>query len=409
MAIRILHTSDLHIGKRLYEKELAEDHQLFFGWLIPLIETEKIDALIIPGDIFDVANPSSESRKMYYELLVRLSRLKCKVIIAGGNHDSPSMLEAPGELLRELDIHVTGGLPENPADMLVEVRDREGKSGLVIASVPFIRDADLRRYASDESYEDRLESTRAGIIRVYSELAVLCENSYPGIPALAMGHFFVSGGSISESERDIQVGNLAAVESSRLPSRFSFYALGHLHNPQSPGENSKIIYSGSPLALSFSERDNANRVIIYQFEGEETSFRSIPVPPSRKLIKISGTISDIRKQLVNIRADELPLTTLLELDATEENEDPSKRIELETLVSEYDEERIEIIKSRISFRNRTAGTAELYDTGTGIEELKPTEVFERRIENDKLEENTAGMLREAFAELLEEVLHKQME
>ena len=105
----------------------------------------------------------------------------------------------------------------------------------------------------------------------------------------------------------------------------------------------------------------------------------------------------------------MPLTTLLELDATEENEDPSKRIELETLVSEYDEEKIEIIKSRISFRNRTAGTAELYDTGTGIEELKPTEVFERRIENDKLEENTAGMLREAFAELLEEVLHKQME
>ena len=74
-----------------------------------------------------------------------------------------------------------------------------------------------------------------------------------------------------------------------------------------------------------------------------------------------------------------------------------------------DDDQIEIIKSRISFRNRTAGTAELYDTGTGIEELKPTEVFERRIENDKLEENTAGMLREAFAELLEEVLHKQME
>lgn len=407
MAIKILHTSDLHIGKRLYEKELAEDQQLFFGWLIDLIKTEKIDALIIPGDIFDVANPSSESRKMYYELLVRLSRLKCKVIIAGGNHDSPSMLEAPGELLRELDIHVTGGLTDDLSEMLTVVNGTDGNPGLVIASVPFIRDADLRRHAPDETYEDRLESIRAGIINIYSGLASRCELLYPGIPAIAMGHFYVRGGTLSESEREIQVGNLAAIESGRLPSLFSHYALGHLHNPQSPGGVQKIQYSGSPVKLSFSERDNTNRVLIYTLENGEITVTSVPVPTSRNLIKLTGTVSSIREQLSRLTPDSRLLTTLLELDATEENEDPSARIELEALVNGFFHESIEIIKSRIRFLNRTSGTADIYDAGTSIEELEPSEVFEKKIENDNLDEVTALMLKEAFVELLEEVRQKQ--
>jgi len=409
MSIKILHTSDLHIGRRLYEKELAEDQEHFFGWLTSLIETEKIDALIISGDIFDVANPSGESRKMYYELLVRLSRLKCKVIIAGGNHDSPSMLEAPGDLLRELDIHVTGGLSDKLADMLVEVRDQEGKTGLVIASVPFIRDADLRQHSANETYEDRLECIRAGIIKIYSDIAILCEKHYPGIPALAMGHLYVQGGSQSESERDIQVGNLAAIDTARLPSYFSVYALGHLHNPQSPDGDQRILYSGSPVKLSFSERENASRVIMYKFSGGDLTINSIHVPPARKLIKLSGTIRRIREELTRLPADDGSLTSLIELDAVEENEDPVKRNELETLAGEFRRENMEVIKSKIRFLNRTTGTADLYDAGTGIEELEPSEVLERKIENDKLDENTSRMLKEAFAELLEEVLQKQNE
>lgn len=409
MAIRILHTSDLHIGRRLYEKELADDQLNFFQWLTTLIEKEKTNALIIAGDIFDVANPSSEARKMYYELLVKLSRLKCRVIITGGNHDSPSMLEAPGELLRELDIHVTGGLPDDLSDMLVEVKDEDGKTGLVIASVPYIRDADLRHHAEGETYEDRLESIRAGIIRIYSELAILSEKLYPGIPALAMGHFYVRGGILSESERDIQVGNLAAIESGRLPAYFSYYALGHLHNPQSPGGDSRILYSGSPVKLSFSERDNSNRVILYSLGKGGMTCSSVAVPPSRKLIKLAGTVNGIREELRRLPDDNGHLPTLIEIDAEEETENPSKRDELETLVSEFVREKMEIIKSRIRFRNRTAGTADLYDAGTSIEELAPLEVLQRKIGNDDLDDNTSRLLKEAFAELLEEVHHKKNE
>lgn len=291
--------------------------------------------------------------------------------------------------------------------MLIVVKGADGNPGLLIASVPFIRDADLRRHAPDESYEDRLESIRAGIIRIYSDLAVLCEKLYPGIPAIAMGHFFVKGGTLSESEREIQVGNLAAIESGRLPSLFSYYALGHLHNPQSPDGGRRIHYSGSPVKLSFSERNNTSRVLIYTIEKGEITVTSVPVPPARTLIKLTGTVSSIKEELNRLAPGNLLLTTLLELDATEEYEDPARRNELEMLVSEFSHESIEIIKSRIRFLNKTSGTADLYDAGTSIAELEPSEVFERRMENDNLDENTVLMLKEAFAELLEEVRQKQ--
>jgi len=137
--IKILHTSDLHIGKRLHQAELAEDQFLFFAWMTNLIEKEKVSALLVSGDIFDVANPSSESRKIYFELLVRLSRLHCKVIITAGNHDSPAVLEAPREILKELDIYVTGSLPAETDKMLIPVSDDNGKTAAVIAAVPYLR------------------------------------------------------------------------------------------------------------------------------------------------------------------------------------------------------------------------------------------------------------------------------
>ncbi len=139
------------------------------------------------------------------------------------------------------------------------------------------------------------------------------------------------------------------------------------------------------------------------------TINSIHVPPARKLIKLSGTIRRIREELNRLPADDGSLTSLIELDAVEENEDPAKRNELETLAGEFRRENMEVIKSKIRFLNRTTGTADLYDAGTGIEELEPSEVLERKIENDKLDENTSRMLKEAFAELLEEVLQKQNE
>ena len=117
--MKILHTSDWHIGKQLHKYDLSEDLDLFFAWLIAYIKTENIDVLLVSGDIFDQANHSQAAYKQYYDLLKNLISLDCKIILTGGNHDSPTVLNAPAELLKAFDISVTGGATEELTDMFV--------------------------------------------------------------------------------------------------------------------------------------------------------------------------------------------------------------------------------------------------------------------------------------------------
>jgi len=406
--IKILHTSDLHIGKRLHQAELAEDQFLFFTWMTNLIEKEKVSALLVSGDIFDVANPSSESRKIYFELLVRLSRLHCKVIITAGNHDSPAVLEAPREILKELDIYVTGSLPAETDKMLIPVSDDNGKTAAVIAAVPYLREADLRKYSEEENADDRAAAVRNGIIKVFHEAAHQCKSKYPGIPAIAMGHLFVQDSIVSEGEREIQIGNLAGVDATKLPDYFPYYALGHLHRPQDPVEG-RIVYSGAPVKLSFSESQNENRVMLINVEDERVSAVPVPAPSFRKMLRLTGTVEQIEESLKNLPVSGSILSTFIELDAVEENPDPAKITALQALTDEFVSESAKILKSRIRFINQPEGTASLYDVDVNIEELKPEDVFRKKIENENIDAETAEMLTEAFRELLEEAYQRTEE
>ena len=406
--IKILHTSDLHIGKRLHQAELAEDQFLFFAWMTNLIEKEKVSALLVSGDIFDVANPSSESRKIYFELLVRLSRLHCKVIITAGNHDSPAVLEAPREILKELDIYVTGSLPAETDKMLIPVSDDNGKTAAVIAAVPYLREADLRKYSEEENADDRAAAVRNGIIKVFHEAAHQCKSKYPGIPAIAMGHLFVQDSIVSEGEREIQIGNLAGVDATKLPDYFLYYAFGHLHRPQDPVEG-RIVYSGAPVKLSFSESQNENRVMLINVEDERVSAVPVPVPSFRKMLRLTGTVEQLGESLKNLPVTDSILSTFIELDAVEENPDPAKITALQALTDEFVSESAKILKSRIRFINQPEGTASLYDVDVNIEELKPEDVFRKKIENENIDAETAEMLTEAFRELLEEAYQRTEE
>ncbi|TVQ17898.1 MAG: exonuclease subunit SbcD [Bacteroidetes bacterium] len=399
--LKILHTSDLHIGKRLYQAELYEEQNLFFQWLVDCIRQNQVNVLLVSGDVFDVANPSSESRRIYFELLRELMILKCKVVIAGGNHDSPAVLEAPRELLKHLDIYVTGSLPDDYSSMLVPVKNKAGETEVVVACVPFLRDADLRRYNQDENYEERTEAIRKGIVKVFQLTAEECKTHFPGVPALAMGHLFVQGGFVSESEREIQVGNLAGLEVKNLPDYFSYYALGHLHKPQEPGE--KFIYSGSPVQLSFSESGNANRVMLITTDQQSLSFESIPVPLNRKLVRIEGTVEEIRQILRTYSSEGRRLPDLIELIALEEKHDPAKLMDLETVIEDFKHENATILKYRIRFANAALGSASLYDESQRISEMKAEDVFVKRLDREELPEPTRDMLLDAFREILDEV------
>ena len=405
--IRILHTSDLHIGKRLYQADLNEDLSLYFAWLAAYIREQQIEVLLVSGDVFDVANPSSESRRIYFELLRELMLCRCKVIIAGGNHDSPAVLEAPGELLRHLDIHVVGGLPEDISQLLVPVKGRQGHVEVVVACIPFLRDADIRRYSHDETYEDRVEAVRKGIISVYEQAADRCRSLYPNVPAVAMGHLFVQGSEVSESERDIQVGNLAGLDTRYLPDYFACYALGHLHKPQAAGD--RFFYSGSPVKLSFSEAANRNRMMLISVDEGVVKNESIAVPLNRRLVRLEGTVDELDSRLKSFEASHGPLPDLIELLATEENQDPSKLVQLESVIESFRNDQASILKYSIKWKNKPLGTASLYHETQSIAEMNPADVFRQRLDKEGLDEPVRAMLMDAFSQLLEEVYQNMEE
>jgi DNA repair protein SbcD/Mre11 len=178
--MKILHTADWHIGKKLHKHDLARDFDLFIKWLGNTIEKEEVDVLLVSGDVFDLANPSSEARRQYYRALMELRKFNCKIILTGGNHDSPAMLDAPAEILRELDMHVIGGLPENLEEVIIPVKNENGETEIVIAALPYLRDSDLRSAGDGHTYEDRLEALRKGIQLTFSRAAEICNSNFPG-------------------------------------------------------------------------------------------------------------------------------------------------------------------------------------------------------------------------------------
>ena len=401
--MKILHTADWHIGKKLHKHDLAEDFDLFIDWLCELIEIREIELLLISGDVFDLANPSSEARGQYYKALLKLRKLNCRIIITGGNHDSPAMLDAPRELLRELEMHVIGGLPENSEDLIIPI-EKDGKTRLVIAALPYLREADLRKAIADSTYEDRLQSIQAGIESHFQKAAEICKNSHPGVPALAMGHLFAAGVESSESERDIQVGNLAAFNARQFGAYFKYIALGHIHKPQRVSAEVPCFYSGSPLPLSFSERKDEKRVLLLDSDsGWEPE--SIPVPAFRSLLKISGSLEEIRQKL-QAPGEQRELKSLIEIEMQEDDFDAQKLLELDRLVEDFKLPEFEIVKHRVNFKNQKKMAGDLY-RDQSLEDLQPREVFAEMLDTQNYDVVTREQVESAFDELLEKIYSQE--
>ena len=162
--MKILHTSDWHIGRSLYGRKRYEEFLRFFDWLIDCIEAEGIEALLVAGDIFDNGTPSNLAQELYYRFLGRVAGTGCRhVVVTAGNHDSPSLLNAPREILRLLNVHVVGCLTEVVAEELVLLRDIDNKPQLIVCAVPYLRDRDIRRAEAGETFEDKGRKLVLGI------------------------------------------------------------------------------------------------------------------------------------------------------------------------------------------------------------------------------------------------------
>ncbi len=398
--MKILHTADWHIGKKLHKNELSEDFDLFIDWLCAQIEKEQVDLLLVSGDVFDLANPSSEARKQYYRALIKLKQFNCKIILTGGNHDSPAMLDAPKEILKELDIHIIGGLPETISEAVIPVYGKNNEPELVVAAIPFLRDSDIRSATDGITHEDRLEAARKGIENTFFEAAECCRKNYERVPALAMGHLFAAGMETSESERDIQIGNQAAFEASKFGNFFNYLALGHIHKPQRVSAVVPAFYSGSPFPLSFSERKDEKRVLLIDTKGDWEP-KSIAIPAFRKLLKITGSLGQLQKKLEELN-EKLELESLLEIELLEEQFDAVKIYQLDDLVTAFNKPGYRIVKHRATFTNRQQGASQVYQDRQ-LQDLKPKDVFLEFIANHEYDGETKQEIISAFDEILEEV------
>jgi exonuclease SbcD len=393
--MKILHTADWHLGKKLHKHDLTKDHKLFLDWLIELIQEQKIDVLLISGDIFDLANPPIEARTMYFWFLRQMIQQKCKIIITGGNHDSAMMLDAPKEILNLLDITVVGGATTPIENEIIVLEN------LIICAVPYLRDSDLRQAIDGENGSSRIENVRLGIKKHYDELAGICQEKYLNIPVIAMGHLYANGSISSESEREIQIGNLAAIDGNDFSKTFDYVALGHIHRPQLIGGNEHIRYSGSPIPLSFSEKNDQKIILTFEvLDNKIQQINEIFIPKFRDLKRISGTLENVKSKLIAFK-NETPLTSFLEIEVIEDNFNPLIIKELNDLIVVFDDENAIVLKHKISFKNEVKSSDELFVEGQNLEDISEKEMLKKRLEKENaLSEEHRILMMEAFTELL---------
>ena len=404
--MKILHTADWHLGIKLHKKDLSEDHKIFFEWLIKLIEEREIEVLLISGDIFDHANPTSEARHLYYSFLRQLIHVKCKVIMTAGNHDSPAVLNGPKDILAMLNINIVATVPSSIDDSIIELKNKNGATECVVCAVPYLRDSDIRTPVENETYKNRIEQKFLGMKTYFDSIVNYALQKYgENIPVILMGHLFTLGVATSDSERDIQRGGLEMFSANDFPENCKYIALGHIHKPQRVGNSETIRYSGSPIPLSFSEKNDNKIVLELNVSGnciQEVLVHEIP--SARRLRRFSGSFKEVQESLSVFKNDK-KLKCLAELELIEKNYDPVLKVNLHKFNVEFQSDEVEILGTpKLIFLDRTSNL-QIYED-KNIEELTPKEILLKKLEIDSIEEDKKELIIEAFDELLNEIVEK---
>ena len=288
--MKILHTSDWHLGRTLHKVDLHEHQAVFLDWLVDLVEAEQVDVVVIPGDVYDRAVPAVSSVTLLDRALARLADTGATVVLTSGNHDSPERLGFGRSLMRG-GIHLLTDVPgiEHP----VTVEDEHGE--VLFFGLPYLEPDRARTELVAVGEEPLARSheavTRAALDRVRDRAA-----DHPGARTVVLAHTFVSGGEASDSERDLTVGGVDSVPAGVLGG-IDYLALGHLHGCQdlTRSVGAPAWYSGSPLAFSFSERHHRKSVLLVELgaPGTAAQVRRIETPVPRRLTELRGTLEEI--------------------------------------------------------------------------------------------------------------------
>ncbi|MDD2450218.1 MAG: exonuclease SbcCD subunit D C-terminal domain-containing protein [Sulfurimonas sp.] len=388
--MKILHTSDWHLGQSFMGKSRFDEHEAFLKWLLQTIELENINTLIVAGDIFDTTTPPNYALELYYNFLTKVSSFCKNIIITAGNHDSVATLKAPKQLLKALNVHViTSG--DEDEDEVIAIYDDEEICGIVCA-VPFLRDFVVRKSQSAQTMDDKESALSNGIKEHYKSAYKRAKELSKDVPIIATGHLTTLGSKTSESEREIYIGGTLDIDSDFFKD-FDYVALGHLHINQRV-KSERVRYSGSPIPLSFSESNSQKKVNIVEFIGADVKIKELDIPLFRKLLVIRGDTASVISELENVTDKE----SWIEIHIRDENPFHAN----ESIRTRAKELELTLLAVKID-REQTPSSASAFNAIT-LNELNPLEVFERRVELEGLEdEELTKELLKSFKLIVSEV------
>ena len=415
--MKFIHTSDWHLGHTLHEISREYEQKAFLDWLLVVIADEKVDALIVSGDIFDSANPSAQAQALWYGFVAEARRrfADLDVVVVGGNHDSAARLDAPEPLFRAFGVRVVGGLPfasDGTTDwdrVLVPLHAGDGSVGAWVAAVPFLRPADLPVVAGD-GVDPLVEGVRLAYAAVLDE-ARLRRGASQAI--IATGHCYMTGSVLSElSERKILGGNLHALPVDIFSDDVAYVALGHLHFPQTVGGRAHVRYCGSPVPLSLAEAAYPSQVCLVELENERClGVESIAVPRCVQMLRIpeKGALSvdDVIDRLLLLPpledGSDGKTRPYLEVCVELAHPEPSLRQRVGEALAGKSARLLKISPTYTGTGSPLAGLS----SGNGLHDLTTEEVFARRYQSVCGNVPPDDML-EAFHELIEQVEHEEV-
>jgi exonuclease SbcD len=409
--MRLLHTSDWHLGQTLHNYERTYEHQCFLDWLLTTIVAEDIDALLIAGDVFDTANPSAAAQKQLYRFLqqARARAPRLDIVVIAGNHDSPGRLEAPGPLLEAHGTSVIGHVLKNAAleiDLerhLIPLHDKSGAVAAWCLAIPFLRPGDVPRLPVIDGEEAPADPYLAGIALLYRQAYQLAAaRRQPGQAIVAMGHCHMVDGTASlESERRIVIGGTEALPAAIFDPAIAYAALGHLHLAQRVGQKEHLRYCGSPLPLSFAEVGYQHQVLRIDLAGGAAIVTPLMVPRAVELLRVPPKPAPLEEALAALEAlqpADLPLhqQPFLEVRVLLDAPEPGLRGRIEAAIAGKP-----VRLAKIEPTRKLDGAASV-DTALSLDQLaqlQPDDIF-RRLYLQRYGSEAPDDQLQAFAELL---------
>jgi len=413
--MRLLHTSDWHLGQTLHNFDRTYEHQCFLDWLLDTIVAEEADALLIAGDVFDNSNPSAASQRQLYRFLqqARARAPQLDIVIIAGNHDSPGRLEAPGPLLEAHGTRVVGHVVRDAAgsiDLERCIVPLTGKDGAVKAwcvAIPFLRPGDVPRVAAVAGAapgDDAFDAYLAGIRLLYQQAYDLARARATGGQAiLAMGHCHMVGGDASpDSERRIVIGGTEALPASMFGPDVAYAALGHLHLAQRVGQQEHLRYSGSPLPLSFAEVGYRHQVLRIDLDGPRAAaIEPLHVPRAVELLRVPASPAPVKQAIAELVALDLPdlprdVWPYVEVRVLLDAPEPGLRAQVEAAL---EGKPVRLAKIEPTRRVVTTAGVEPALSLDQLAQLQPDDIF-RRLWQQRFGEDAPDDQLAAFTELL---------